>query len=173
MKTSHKPLKIGKLIFALALIGPVVALAPAACKTNAPTAAAVAETSAAPAEGIDLAAVTEVLGKPGLDSPGVYNLVKGDTEYWIVYQFFTRESKDIDDDIGRDLGPKIQALYEKFKALDRVHFVVDVYYADSSTAWQPYCSFAMTRKVFNETDWTNLLSDDLFKVVLDLKYAGS
>lgn len=172
MNTMLKPMNPVRLAFAVAVIGAAVVLMPAACKTNEPASGTSAEKPAALAEGIDLAAVSEVLGKPGLESSGAYNLVKGDTEYWIVYQFFTQESKDIDDDIGMDLGPKIQALYKKFPALDRVHFVVDVYYAGSSTAWRPYCSFAMTRKVFNETDWTNLLSAELFKVVLDLKHVA-
>ena len=162
--------KISKLVFAVALSG-AVALMLAGCKANEPAGAPASEKPAVAAEAIDIAAVSEVLGKAQAENSGVFDLVKGDTEYWVVYHFYTPEAKDIDDDIGMDMAPKIQALFNKYKTLDRVHFVVHVFHAGSSTEWAPYCSFVLTRKVINETDWTKLLAVDFFKAVLELKYA--
>jgi hypothetical protein len=166
-----KPTRVSRIVFAVVMSG-AAALMLAACKGNGPAAPAGSEISAVQEETTDQAAFSEILGKAGAEKSGIFDLVRGDTEFWLVYQFYTPEAKDIDDDIGMDLGPKIQALYKKFKTLDRIHFVVDVFYAGSSVDWKPYCSFVMTRKVFNETDWANLLSGELFRVVLELKHVG-
>ena len=69
------------------------------------------------------------------------------------------------------MAPKIQALYRKFKSIDRVVFKVDVFERRDVIEWRNYCSFATTRRLIDETNWTSLLLKDFFKVVLELKYA--
>jgi hypothetical protein len=160
------------LKFSLSLLMMVsIAFVLAACKSNEPAGTATAEKAGTPGETINLATVSDILGKGHDEYSGVFDLAKGDTEYWIVYHFYTPEAKDIDDDIGVDLAPKIQSLYKKFKTIDRIQFTIHAFHAGSSLEWKPYCSFILTRKIINETNWTNLLATEFFKVVQDLHYA--
>jgi hypothetical protein len=158
-----------KVLLILVVGGAAVGML-AGCKTNESGAPASGKTSVQ-AEPISQAAISEVLGKASAENSGIFDLIKGDTEYWIDYHFYTPEAKDIDDDIGMDIAPKIQALYKKFKTLDRVHFVIIVYHAGLSVEWTPYCSFVTTRKMINETDWANFLAPNFFRIVQELAYA--
>jgi hypothetical protein len=142
-----------------------------ACKGKEKAEAPATEKTALQAEDISLDTISAVLGKPEGDKSGIFDLDKSENELQVNYHFYTPEAKDIDDDIGLDLAPKIQELYKKFKTIDRVAFVIHVFHAGLSAEWEPYCSFAMTRKVINETNWTDLLATEFFKVVLELKYA--
>jgi hypothetical protein len=46
-----------------------------------------------------------------------------------------------------------------------------VYVPDSGeTPWKPYVFFVVTRKLVEQTDWTNLLAIDFLKVVEEVKY---
>jgi hypothetical protein len=174
MKEVRMSLLKEKALFRLAfaaVLGGAIVLGLGACNANEPAGTPEAQKPAAAApELVDTASVAEVLGKADAENSGVFDVVRGDTEYWIVYHFYTPEAKDIDDDIGIDIAPKIQALYQKFKSLDRVHFVVDVFHAGLSVDWAPYCSFVTTRKIIDETDWTNFLAADFFKAVLELNH---
>jgi hypothetical protein len=143
----------------------------AACKGKEKAETPATENTALQAEDISLDTISAVLGKPEAEKSGIFDLGKSENELQIVYHFYTPEAKDIDDDIGLDLAPKIQELYKKFKTIDRVAFAVYVFHAGLSAEWKPYCTFVMTRKVINETNWTDLLATEFFKVVLELKYA--
>jgi hypothetical protein len=123
------------------------------------------------AEEISLDTVAEVLGKAEAEKSGIFDLVPGEKELTVLYHFYTPEQKDIDDDIGRDIAPKIKALFKKFNSLDRVVFDIRVMRSGLDTDWTPYCSFVLTRKTFNETNWADLLDSDFFKVVEALTYA--
>jgi hypothetical protein len=128
------------------------------------------EENAAPAaEVVDLASVTPVLGKAEGEKSGLFDLEKAGVELQVSYHFYTTETSDINDDIGAEIAPKIRELYKKFKTIDRIVFSVQVPRPASLDQWKSYCSFATTRKIIEETDWTNLLATDFFRVVLDLK----
>jgi hypothetical protein len=164
-----KRTNVPALLFPIVL-GAAIVLSGAACKTNEPAGTPAPGKPGVQAEAINLTTVSEVLGKATAENSGVFDLTKGDTEYWLDYHFYTPEAKDIDDDIGMDLAPKIQALYKKYKTLDRIQFIIIVFHTGSSVEWTPYCSFVMTRKVINETDWAKLLAPNFFQAVLELKY---
>ena len=142
-----------------------------ACKGKEKAEAPATEKTGLQAEDISLDTISAVLGKPEAEKSGIFDLGKSENELQIVYHFYTPEPKDIDDDIGADLASKIQELYKKFKTVDRVAFAIHVFHAGLSVEWKPYCTFVMTRKVINETNWTDLLATEFFKVVLELKYA--
>jgi len=158
-------------VLLLLVLGGAVAMTLAGCKANEPAGASEPGKPGVKPEMITPAAVAEVLGKASAEKSGVFDLIKGDTEYWIDYHFYTPEATDIDDDIGMDLAPKIQALYKNFKSIDRIHFVIIVFHAGMSVEWKPYCSFVTTRKLINETDWANFLAPNFFRIVLELAYA--
>lgn len=141
-----------------------------ACKGKEQAETGAFDRAAARAEQIDVQTVSTVLGKAEAEKSGIFDLTYGDNELWVVYHFYTPEIEDIDDDIGMEMAPKIQALYGKFKSIDRVIFVIQVSHPQSPAEWAPYCSFVMTRKVVNETKWANLLAAELFKICQDIQY---
>jgi hypothetical protein len=111
-----------------------------------------------------------VFGQADAQLSGIFDLIKSDNEITIVYHFYTSEPKDIDDDIGIEMGPKIKAFYQKYKTLDRVLFNVEVIRSGLDSDWKPYCAFRMTRKIIEETNWTEILDKDLFKAAENLTY---
>jgi hypothetical protein len=141
-----------------------------ACKGKEKAEAPAAEKAAAQPEAINVQTLANVLGTAEAEHSGIFDLTKGDNELWIVYHFYTPEMSDIDDDIGVEMAPKIEALYKKFKDIDRTVFVVQVSHPDSPLEWKPYCSFVMTRKVVRETGWGNFLAAELFKICQDIQY---
>ena len=74
------------------------------------------------------------------------------------------DMKDFDVIIGSDLAPKIAALYKTFKSLDKATFTVETGDPSNPANVNPYCDFDMTRKIYQQLNWTNLLARDLFKV---------
>jgi hypothetical protein len=137
-----------------------------ACKSNPKE-----ETAAPAAEVVDLNTVSAILGKAEGEKSGLFDLGKAGDELQVVYHFYTAELTDINDDIGAEMAPKIRELYRTLKTVDRVVFSVEVAHPTALDQWKPYCKFATTRKLMEETDWTNLLATDFFRVVLELKYA--
>lgn len=104
-------------------------------------------------------------------SSGIYDAIFSDNELFISYRFYTTEPSDIDDDIGLELAPKIEKFYNTFKTPDRVVFGIYVSRPDYVGRWDPYCSFAVTRKIIKQSEWTTLIAKDFFKFVQVLKYA--
>jgi hypothetical protein len=137
----------------LALAGLALVVAPA-CKAKAP----------ASSEDITLESVVAVMGRASGSSSGVSELTKSDGSYTINYHLMLPEPGAFDTMIGSDLAPKIEKLYETFPSLDQVTFTVETGDVSNPANVQPYCSFDMTRKVYNQLNWTNLLAKDLFKV---------
>jgi hypothetical protein len=137
----------------LALAGLAAVMAPA-CKAKAP----------ASAENITLEAVVAVMGRASGSSSGVSELTKSGDSYTINYHLMLPSQNDFDTLIGSDLAPKIEQLYKTFKTLDNVTFTVETGDISNPANVQPYCSFDMTRRIYNQLNWTNLLARDLFKV---------
>jgi len=118
----------------------------------------------APAETINLDTVAAVMGRPSGSSSGVSELAKEGDTYIINYHLMISDMKDFDVIIGSDLAPKIEALYKTFKSLDKVTFTVETGDPSNPANVNPYCDFDMTRKIYQQLNWTNLLARDLFKV---------
>jgi hypothetical protein len=152
----------------------LAALSLAACRGQekaAVPAPAVEKAAVSPAEELAVEALSSVLGKGEAENSGITDAIKGENELTIIYHFYEARKQGLEDRIGPDMAPKIQALYRKFKTIDRVVFKVDIFERRDVIEWRPYCSFATTRKLIDETNWTNFLLKDFFKVVLELKYA--
>jgi len=169
-------MKNHRYVSALALFGlaALAVLALAACQGGEKIAAPappVEKTVTPPAEELSLEALYGILGKAEAENSGIFDLSKGENEMIVTYHFYEARKKGMEDRIGPDMAPKIQALYRKFKSIDRVVFKVDVFERRDVIEWRPYCSFATTRRLIDETNWTSLLLKDFFKVVLELKYA--
>jgi hypothetical protein len=112
-----------------------------------------------------------IFGDPKDGKSGVVDVSETDEGLILAYHFATEETSDFDDDIGRDLGPKIRELYKQFPQVDRITFGVSIPTTGNELGWKDYVSFVMTRKLVTETDWTTILDDDLLRVALEVKYA--
>jgi len=116
------------------------------------------------AEKIDKEAVAAVMGAGGGMQSGVTDVGRTDGALQIKYHLYIPEQRDFDEMIGTDLTPKIQHLYKAFNTIDPVTIVVETSDAASPYASQPYCAIDLTRKIYEQTNWTTLLAKDLFKV---------
>jgi hypothetical protein len=137
----------------IALAGVVVVLT-AACKAKAP----------ASTEAITLDAVAAIMGRASGSSSGVSDLKKSDDSYTINYYLLINDMSDLDAAIGSDLVPKIEKLYKTFPSLDKVTFNVETGPQYNPADVKTYCSFDMTRRIYDQLNWTNVLAKDLFKV---------
>ena len=88
----------------------------------------------------------------------------------VSYRFFTKDFNDLDSQIGTELTPKIQAFYKTYKKADRVVFNVSVPRQELPGEWKPFSSFAVNRKLIQETDWSQVLAKDLVTIALEHKH---
>jgi uncharacterized protein YcfL len=159
----------------LLLLGLLAAFAMTGCKgkesSQASIQAPAIEKPAVPSDEITMDSVAAILGRAGADQSGIFAFNKSGEELQVTYHFYRLHQRRMEPFIGPDLAPKIQALYKKFPSIDRVFFRVDAFIRTDDIQWKPYCTFVTTRKLMQETNWTNLLAKDFFEVVLELKYA--
>ena len=120
-----------------------------------------------------MANLRTILGEAKEDNPGVEDIEQSGTELIIYYRFVPKDADALQEELGEDLAPKIKKIYETDKAADILHFVVSIPFVEETggTSYKRQLSFIMTKKIFDETDWTGLLSRDFLKVVQDLKAA--
>jgi hypothetical protein len=118
-----------------------------------------------------MANLRTILGEAKEDFPGVEDIEQTEGELIVYYRFIPENSDALQEELGEDLAPKIKQIYETDKTADIIQFVVSVPFVDETggTSYKRQLSFVMTRKIFEETDWTGLLSRDFLKVVQDLK----
>ncbi len=136
---------------ALAVAALAAVLAPA-CKSKEPAAE------------INLDSVINVMGKASGSTSGVSELAQQGDTYVINYHLFIADMKDFDVVVGQDLAPKIDKLYKAFPQLDKATFTVETGDPSNPANLKPYCDFDLTRKIYEQLNWTNLLARDLFKV---------
>ncbi len=110
-----------------------------------------------------------VLGEAREDNSGILDVTGDAKELIISYRYFDVDQLNIEDDMVKDLGPKIEALYAKFRALDRVAFQVTTNDPLTPGEWKPYANFAVNRKMVDELEWSGILTADFFKSVIELR----
>jgi hypothetical protein len=121
------------------------------------------------AANLTLTMIAPIFGQAEGNNPGAHAVFETSSGVTIVYYFRPSELTRFDQEIGPDLAPKIQELYKEFSGLDRVVF--DVYLpGPEDKSWRSYVSFELTRRIVDETNWTDFLSEDFLKVVQNLKY---
>jgi hypothetical protein len=150
-------------IFVFLVLGVILVAFSVSCKKaekKAPESLAISEEMLIP-----------VFGDPKDGKSGVVDVSESDEGLILAYHFATEETSEFDDDIGRDLGPKIREFYKQFPQVDRVAFGILIPTTGNELGWKDYVSFVMTRKLVTETDWTTIIDDDLLKLALEVKYA--
>ncbi|HEX2694753.1 MAG TPA: hypothetical protein VHP61_03295 [Acidobacteriota bacterium] len=110
-----------------------------------------------------------VLGEAREDASGILDVTGNANELIISYRYFDVDLKNYDDDMARELGPKIEALYAKFKTLDRVVFQLTTNNPLVPGEWKPYVNFSLNRKMVDELEWSGVLTADFFKNIIELK----
>lgn len=118
---------------------------------------------------IPLSTFYSIFGEAKDTNSGVYDVEQTDKENLISYHFYLEELSEFDREIGIELAPKIKEFYKKVKEADRVAFRIYVPRM-AEFPWKPYVFFVVTRKLIEETDWTELLDAGLLEVVMDVKY---
>jgi hypothetical protein len=120
----------------------------------------------APAEVVSLDTLKPILGEAKDDVSGILDVTKDEGEVMVSYRYYDADLANIDNDMVTDLAPKIQALYKNFKTLDRVVFQISVN-GMTPAEWKPYSSFALTRKIVGEIQWSGILAEDFLRSVLE------
>jgi hypothetical protein len=143
----------------------VTAAAVGGCKKQNP-----AET-AAQSKPIDMESLSAAMGRADGANSGLADFVRSGDSLRLTYHLYVPQGSDFDDYIGADMAPKIKKLYDDFKRIDKVTFVVETADSAMPADWKPYCSFSMTREVAEKTNWTGLLGRDLFKVCKEITYS--
>ncbi len=136
-----------------------------ACKRGAAPSPAAAGT-----EGLTIDDFYPIMGKADGVNSGIAELTRSGAAIRINYHMVVPEGTDMDAYIGTEITPKLRKLYDSYKNVDETIFEVETANPADPTAWNPYCSFTMTRKIYNQTNWTGLLARDLFKVCKPVKY---
>jgi len=157
----HHARNAGRLV-GIMVLAAVTALAVAACKKSS---------ESEPPAKIDMESLSAVLGRAGGATSGLADYTRTGDSLRLTYHLYVPQGSDFDDFIGADMAPKIKSLYDTFKGIDQVTFVVETAETAMPTEWKPYCSFSMTRDVAEKTNWTGLLGRDLFKVCKEITYS--
>ena len=116
------------------------------------------------AETVTLEAVQSVLGKANEMASGVVDISQGRDELVIAYRYYDVDLENFESDFATETAPRVQALYKKFKTLDRVHFQVTANNASMTGEWRPFVEFVLDRKTVEEIHWTGFLA----RYLLDL-----
>jgi len=163
-------MKPSKKVFVILFTGAALSgfLSLTSCKKEGPAPAAEAAKPVASAPVLSADPIYAVLGKADADVSGAADIQIGEEGITVNYHYYLAKEQEFDKTIGPHIAPKIRDLYAKVKEVDNAVFEVSI--SDlGAEAWKPRIRFAVDRKLIQETDWTNLLDIDFFKVVKDLK----
>jgi len=129
-----------------------------------------AEPMAAAAVGpVTLDEVKSVLGTANDFASGVVDVNQGNSELIIAYRYYDADLQNYETDSASEMAPRVQALYKKFKTLDRVHFQVTSNSGSTPNLWQPFAEFVVDRKTVEEIHWTGFLARYLLDLVIKNK----
>jgi hypothetical protein len=108
-----------------------------------------------------------MLGMPRDDSSGISDFSQGDNgEIIIAYQYYDVDQDNYETDFASEIAPRIQAMYKKFKNLDRVRFEIFTNNPDATPLWKPFSQFTMDRKTLEKLHWTWFVARDILDQVL-------
>ncbi len=63
------------------------------------------------------------------------------------------------------MAPKIQALYKKFRSLDRVTFEVTANDPGTLGIYKPFVKFTVTRRVAAKLRWSGIMGEEFLTAV--------
>ncbi len=124
-------------------------------------------------EVLNIDTLKPILGEARDDVSGVLDVTGDAKELIVTYRYYDVDLKNYDDDMVTEMAPKIQALYKKFKTVDRVVFKLTANDPVTPGLWKPFLNFTITRKIENKLQWSGLLAVDFLKAVEDVERAGT
>jgi hypothetical protein len=164
---SGKWVSLGVLLAVILMLGAFSA----ACKAK--NEEKPAESAAAPAaeQPDPMAKIKSILGESQGDNPGAANVELTGNVLAVSYRFIPKNEETFQEDLGEDLAKKVRQIYEQDKNIDVINFVVDIPFVDETggQAFKNKLTFTITRKIYEETDWTSYFDKDFLKVVQDLR----
>lgn len=118
-------------------------------------------------EGLTLEDVRSVLGTPGDDTSGVsdFSLAQGGAII-IAYRYYDVDEDNYETDFASEIAPKLQALYRRFKSLDRLRFEIITNNPEAPPLWRPFSQFEMDRKTLEKLRWTWFVARDIVDQVV-------
>ncbi len=120
-------------------------------------------------EVLSIQRLVPIFGQASAERSGISDVSQTQEQLLINYHFYISDLSQFDAELGIDLAPKIQKFYEEFKRPDRIAF--DIYVPTSGEElWRQYASFFVTRKLIEETNWTEILTSDFLRVVEGFRY---
>lgn len=139
-----------------------------ACKGKAEKPAPAAPAAVTPDT---VSSLRSILGEAKEDIPGVENIEQSGKDYIVYYRFIPENKDTLNEELGEDLAPKVRKIYDTDKAVNVLRFVISVPFTEETGGggFKRELSFAMTRKIFEETDWDGFLDREFLKSVEDLK----
>lgn len=120
-------------------------------------------------EAVTLDEVKSVLGTANDYASGVVDVTSGAGEVIIAYRYYDADLQNYETDFASEMAPRIQALYKKFKTLDRLHLQVTANSDSTPNLWKPFAEFELDRKTVEEIHWTGFLARYLLDQVLQSK----
>jgi len=120
-------------------------------------------------EPITLSDVRSVLGTANDFVSGVLDFSPGDDEVIISYRYYDADQDNYETDFANEIAPRIQALYKRFKTLDRVHFQVVANSDTEPVEWKPFTEFVTDRKTIEELHWTGFVGRYVMEQVIKHK----
>jgi hypothetical protein len=120
-------------------------------------------------EVVTLEALKPVLGEAKENVSGVVDVTGDAQELIISYRYYDEDQQNYDDDMVKEMAPKIQALYKEFSIVDRVVFQISSNNPLMAGDWRPYVSFVLTRKIVEEIQWSELMTEEFLKRVIEFK----
>ncbi len=157
-RSSSAPRFLGSILILCLVLVPVLA-------AQAPKPAQSAKTKVI--DELTLPEMRNVLGTPRDDSSGISDFSQGnDGGIIIAYHYYDVDQDNYETDFASEIAPKLQALYKKYKNLDRVQFEIVTNNPDEPSAWKPFSQFAMDRKTLEKLHWTWFVARDVLDQVL-------
>jgi hypothetical protein len=113
--------------------------------------------------------IKSVLGTAKADVSGVVDVTNGEGEVIVTYRYFDVDRDNYETDFASEMAPKIQLLYKRYKALDRIHLQITANDPLNADVWKSFAEFTVDRKTVEEIHWTGFLARYLLDKVLKSK----
>ena len=137
------------------------------CKSKATEESKAEEKSEVEILSVDM--LSPIFGTGEEETSGIYSVTQNGEDVFISYRYVPPDPEKSYDEIGQDLAPKIRSFYEKFPKIDRTVFEIYVP-SEDELGWKKFVSFDMTRKIFDEVEWTDMMKIDLLRIVENVNY---
>lgn len=118
---------------------------------------------------VTLDTVKSVLGTANDFASGVIDVTQGNGELIVAYRYYDADLGNYEADFASEMAPRLQALYKRFKSIDRIHFQITANSATAPELWEPFAEFAVDRKTIEEIHWTGFLVKYLQDLVIKNK----